>query len=279
MMSSLSRLNGDSPTVQLTSFSQVKTALSEKVDSTTKQECAKYVAELNHLTAVYCTHVVCLGGSQDSDDLREELKRMRIQAIELARTNRLKLVPTLRNKLLCPEDVKDLEKIYNMFSACLEYFEIQLLKTLFVQREFPLHSDVKILINTGWAEPFSICKKHTVTLESLDNTQCEKKLAETEEIKILEKDISDLQELLYNINNLIAVQPWEVDPDVGTGATECSNSDNSSDTSSTSSLNVQRGIRQGYKRKRCVIIITVSCILLISVVITTIVLLQESPFS
>lgn len=46
---------------------------------------------------------------------------------------------------MCPEDVKDLEKIYNMFSACLEYFEIQLLKTLFVQREFPLHSGKPII--------------------------------------------------------------------------------------------------------------------------------------
>ena len=56
----------------------------------------QFVTELNHLTAMYCTLVVCLGGSQDSDDLREELKRMRTQAIELARTNRLKLIPPLR---------------------------------------------------------------------------------------------------------------------------------------------------------------------------------------
>jgi hypothetical protein len=40
-MSSLSRLNSDSPKVQLTSFSQVKTALSEKVDPVVKQECFK----------------------------------------------------------------------------------------------------------------------------------------------------------------------------------------------------------------------------------------------
>lgn len=158
-MSSLSRLNSDSPKVQLTSFSQVKTALSEKVDPVVKQECSKFVMELNHLTAMYCTLVVYLGGSQDSDDLREELKRMRIQAIDLARTNRLKLIPPLRNKLLCTEDVKELERIYNMFSSCLEYFEIQLVKTLYVQREFPLHEEVKILINTGWPEPYSLCKK------------------------------------------------------------------------------------------------------------------------
>jgi len=44
------------------------------------------------------------------------------------------------SKLLCTEDVKELERIYNMFSSCLEYFEIQLVKTLYVQREFPLHA-------------------------------------------------------------------------------------------------------------------------------------------
>ena len=33
------------------------------------------------------------------------------------------------------------------------------------------------------------------------------------------RDIRDLQELSYNINNLIAVQPWEVEPDVDTANT------------------------------------------------------------
>jgi hypothetical protein len=47
--------------------------------------------------------------------------------------------------------------------------------------------EVKILINTGWPEPYSLCKKHTITVESLDNTPNERKMAETEEIKILEK--------------------------------------------------------------------------------------------
>lgn len=276
-MSSLPRINSESPKVQLTSSSQVHTALREKVDPSVKEECAKIVAELNHLTAMYCTLVVCLGGSQDSDDLREELKRMRVQAIELARTNRLKLIPPLRNQLLCDEDVKELEKIYNMFSSCLEYFVIQLVKTLYVQREFPLHEDVKILINSGWSEPFSLCKKLTITVESLDNTQSDKKLEEEEEIKLLEKDIRDLQELLYNINNLIAVQPWEVEPE--TGNTEYSNSGNSSQSSSSSTLNERAGIRGGCRRKKCIILITISSMILIAVIITTIVLLHEKPFS
>lgn len=235
------------------------------------------MTELNHLTAVYCTLVVCLGSTQDSDDLREELKSMRTQAIELARANRLKLIPSLRNKLLCPEDVKELEKIYNMFSSCLEYFEIQLVKTLYIQREFPLHTELPGLINTGWTEPFSLFKKQSVTVESLDNTQADRRDAETEEIKILEKDISDLQELLYNINNLIAVQPWEVEPEEGRA--DFNNSGNTSATSSSSSINAHGGIRQGYKRKRCMIIVFVSCLLLVVSIITTIVLLHEAPFS
>lgn len=51
------------------------------------------------------------------------------------------------SKLLCTEDVKELERIYNMFSSCLEYFEIQLVKTLYVQREFPLHEGNTVRYN------------------------------------------------------------------------------------------------------------------------------------
>lgn len=54
------------------------------------------VVELNQETAVYCTLVVYIGGTQDSEDLRQELKRIRLRGLELAQLNKLKLIPLLR---------------------------------------------------------------------------------------------------------------------------------------------------------------------------------------
>lgn len=52
--------------------------------------------DLNHETAQYCNLAVALGGSQDTLDLRDELKHIRQRAFEIARQNKQKLIPALR---------------------------------------------------------------------------------------------------------------------------------------------------------------------------------------
>lgn len=54
----------------------------------------------------------------------------------------LTLYNTLINyrKNVCEEDAKQLERLYNMFSSCLELLEVELFQTLRLQKMFPLQS-------------------------------------------------------------------------------------------------------------------------------------------
>ncbi|OWF47536.1 regulator of G-protein signaling 9-binding protein-like [Mizuhopecten yessoensis] len=251
--------------VQLRSFTNCRGLGPEKLDPGIIQECAKIVVELNQETAAYCTHAVYIGGTQDSEDLREELKRIRLRGLELAQLNRLKLVPLLSNATLGTDDAQELERLYKIFSACLELLEIQLIKTLALVQAFPLHNGTKVLINTGITEPFILCKHTKITVESLDGSTCSKTLMEQEEIRGLERDVNSLHELIYNINQSADINPWaDFEPPPNNNAAKTLNTSSSisgsADTSATNNaVRTQRCV--------CVVVLTFSAIAISAVVI------------
>ncbi|KAK8724800.1 hypothetical protein OTU49_010925, partial [Cherax quadricarinatus] len=65
------------------------------LEFTGKTECLKFIRELNRETSSYRHLAVGLGGSGDCDQLREELKRSRRRAQDLAREAKNKLTPHL----------------------------------------------------------------------------------------------------------------------------------------------------------------------------------------
>ncbi|XP_033750959.1 regulator of G-protein signaling 9-binding protein-like [Pecten maximus] len=251
--------------VQLTSFTNCRGLGPEKLDPGIIQECAKIVSELNQETAVYCTLVVYIGGTQDSEDLREELKRIRLRGLELGQLNKLKLVPLLNNTTLSTDDTQELERLYRMFSACLDLLEIQLIKTLALIQAFPLHNGPQVLINTGITEPFLLCKHTKITVENLDNSNCSKTVLEQEEIRGLERDVAALHELIYNINQSADINPWadfEPPPNKTTAKTlntSSSITDSADTTGTTNAVRTQRCV--------CVVVLTFSAVAISAVVI------------
>ncbi|XP_069138346.1 regulator of G-protein signaling 9-binding protein-like [Argopecten irradians] len=264
-----SKHHGDSEIsrVQLRSFTNCRNLGPEKLDPGIIQECAKIVVELNQETAVYCTLVVYIGGTQDSEELREELKRIRLRGLELAQLNKLKLVPLLNNASLSTDDAQELERLYKIFSACLDLLEIQLIKTLALVRAFPLHDGQTVLINTGITEPFLLCKHTKILVENLDTSNCSKTLLEQEEIRGLERDVNVLHDLIYNINQLADINPWadfEPPPNKHTNTaktiTTSSSISDSADTSGTiNAVRTQRCV--------CVVVLTFSALAVSAVVI------------
>lgn len=248
--------------VQLTSFSLVQDCRTEKIDNNLKQEITKLTGDLNHETAQYCNLAVALGGSQDTLDLRDELKHIRQRAFEIARQNKQKLIPALRKKNVCEEDAKQLERLYNMFSSCLELLEVELFQTLRLQKMFPLQSGVHFLINVGTSEPFLGCKSQI----NISEVSLQK---ESEEINLLERDIADVHDLLFTINQKIAVQPWAAATYNETfQQDEDCKSESSTSGSTASSIDITM-VEPNNKRKRwlCVVIMTFVAVLLSAAII------------
>ncbi|KAL5005154.1 hypothetical protein ScPMuIL_018610 [Solemya velum] len=209
----------------------------------------KIILELNQETARYCTLVVGLGASQDSCILRDELKRSRLRVHDLAKLNKMKLIPLLKNKLLGGEDLRELERLHTIFSACLELMEIQLKRTAHLQRIFPLHSGTTVLINTGFSE--CIISKHTASSEQLDNSLLDRGLIEKEDFGCLEREINELREMVFDINQTIPIQPWAIEPDI---ETDRYNTDKST-ASNSSSMDVTTVTSRDRKRRRCVCVV------------------------
>ncbi|XP_060075830.1 regulator of G-protein signaling 9-binding protein-like [Ylistrum balloti] len=251
--------------VQLRSFTNCRDLGPGKLDPGIIQECAKIVAELNQETAVYCTLNVYIGSTQDSEALRDELRRIRLRGLELAQLNKLKLVPLLNNTTLSPDDTQELERLYKIFSACLELLETQLIKSLALIKAFPLHNGTKVLINTGTSEPFLLCKHTKITVENLDTSTCSKTLLEQEEIRGLKRDVNALHELIYNITQSADINPWadfEPPPSNKTAKTinASSSISGSADTAVThNTVRTQRCV--------CVIVLTFSAVTISAVVI------------
>ncbi|KAK3098049.1 hypothetical protein FSP39_015592 [Pinctada imbricata] len=187
--------------VQLTSYSNVSET--QDVIPGLKQECTKLVMELNREMAQYSILLVVVGGGQDSCEVREELKSARRRIFDLANQSMTRLVPVLKRSRVCSEEMKELERLYNMMSSCMDLFEIEMNRTLLLQRIFP---DAKIQVKTGVFEFHGNCSK-CQRLGSNWNIG-------KEEMEVLERDVADLHSTLDIINRTIALQPWADDSDV-----------------------------------------------------------------
>ncbi|CAH1795831.1 unnamed protein product [Owenia fusiformis] len=191
----------------------------------------KAIKELNKETARYCSLVVSLGASHDSITLREELKKSRRKAHELAKSNKSKLLPHLRkamkNKHLKEDEISDIEKLWNTFSTCVEVLNNQLHQTLRLQKHFILGSSV--LINTGvqdiWGGKKSQCSSSSDTIASNSNRS-----PQHSDLELLENDILEIKEMLLEMHQQVDVKPWAIECDVNTDRYADSKSLNSVDS-------------------------------------------------
>ncbi|XP_064610082.1 regulator of G-protein signaling 9-binding protein-like isoform X2 [Liolophura sinensis] len=206
-----------------------------------------------------------LGTTQDSDTLRDELKRTRCKICDLARKTSASLVTLVKNNSFNTTELPDLERLYRMFSACLEVVEAQMYRTITLMAAFPLHSANTVLIHTGLTEAV-FAHKFCVSLEHLDTPKVDRKVIEKEEMKILQRDVSDIHELLYDINQKMDVKPWATETTLNMDKYENAKKTDCPDMDSSSIGDMGQASETGVTgRRRC------ACFVCISVVIVVVI--------
>ncbi|XP_064619260.1 regulator of G-protein signaling 9-binding protein-like isoform X2 [Lineus longissimus] len=240
----------------------------ETADNSGKNDCSKLIKDFNREIARYSTMVVALGGMKDSENFREELKKSRRRACTLAKQNKNRLLPHLRNTLAHPgsSDRHDIERLWSSYSSCLEVFEMQMLRTLELLRFFPFSTGKSIFIQTGLQECQLTTHNHrygSIAVEHLDMPSGDKRKLEADEQRVLQKDIHDIRDMLSSMQRYGDVNPWTVQPDLD--KLECSKSLNSGSEESTSVVEVLSIPDYDRQRRR-------KCICLVSIIMLSIVI-------
>ncbi|XP_050403133.1 regulator of G-protein signaling 9-binding protein [Patella vulgata] len=220
--------------------------INNKDGQSPKHICSKLVVNLNHEIAIYCQLCVALGCNCDSNDLRLQLLKHREKALDISLKTKDQLLPLYKNDTPQAEDRRDIENLCFIFSGCLELFKIELYKSLSLHRLFPLSSGNVCLINTGLSGT-THCSLSCSTI----NSSIER---ERDLLHGIEKDLTCIKNLERDVDQLINVQPWTVEPETTTDNFACY--DSSSDD--TVSLDIRIDDARNRNRGKCVWIVMVT---------------------
>ncbi|KAL3866973.1 hypothetical protein ACJMK2_044216 [Sinanodonta woodiana] len=218
------------------------------------------VDELNQRTARYTYLLSYIGSSVDSGHLRDEMRNNRQRLWELVKLTKLTIVPALRSKAVKTDTVNELEVIYRTFCAVLAYLEDQFLKALFLQREFPLFTGTCVLIQTGLSEP-PLTYASGNSREMIEANSFNNSIQEKEDLRNLERDIEEIHEMRQDITQAIPIQPWEIEPEI---ETDKNTSTVQIIAPSKSSENFATIGDQRHRRRRCVSVLLVCFVVIVS---------------
>lgn len=183
-----------------------------------QEECKALLEALNKVTACY-RHLVCtLGGTSDSPKLREELKKTRRKAQQLAVANRNQLTAALRDQTVSKEERVEFERLWVVFSTCLELLELDMRKALELGREFPLHVPEKHLVQTGMSGGTAAVAARAMSVQSMRYEEEEGHNIDRMDLKDLENEINQVSEMMYEMEMKVNVPQWMVEAKQDLGA-------------------------------------------------------------
>ncbi|XP_075684533.1 regulator of G-protein signaling 9-binding protein B-like [Rhinoderma darwinii] len=207
-----------------------------------RNECSAVVDALNKVVACYRHLAISVGGSSDSKHLRDELRRTRERAQELAISNRNIITAALRDKQLSKEDRQVLERLWVQFSSCLELLHNDMCKVFDLGLAVPLSSTHQPAIQTGATGSTSAIASRALSVQNInysDSPTNKQKLEHSE----LEKEIIKVDEMITDMELKVNVLRWTVE------ATANMNDEvDNTDVSSTVLLSVDE---RGDKRQCC----------------------------
>ncbi|XP_030058417.1 regulator of G-protein signaling 9-binding protein [Microcaecilia unicolor] len=181
-----------------------------------REECKVLLDTLNKVTACYRLLVLSLGGTSDSKSLREELKKTRQKAQDLAVANRNKLITVLKDKSVSREDKAEVERLWVLFSSCMEILEVDMRRALELGHEFQLNVPTKHLLQTGMTGGTSGVAARAMSVQNL-------KYEEDHNIDVidlteLEDEINQVEEMMYEMEMKVNVPHWTVEAKQDPGA-------------------------------------------------------------
>ncbi|XP_040209683.1 regulator of G-protein signaling 9-binding protein B-like [Rana temporaria] len=179
-----------------------------------REECSAVVEGLNKVVACYRHLAVSVGGSSDSKRLRDELRRTRERAQELALSNRNTITAALRDKQLSKEDRMELESLWVQFSSCLEHFHTDMCKVYELGLSVPLSANNQPAIQTGATGNTSAIASRALSVQNITyespSANNKGKLEHAE----LENEIFKVDQMITDMELKVNVLRWTVEATV-----------------------------------------------------------------
>ncbi|XP_034562662.1 regulator of G-protein signaling 9-binding protein [Notolabrus celidotus] len=187
------------------------------------------VDSLVKVVACYRHLASCVGGCSDSLQLRDELRQTREKAQKLAVDICSHLTTHLRNKSLPEEQRKEMELLWVAFSSSLELLHVDMCKVFNIGDIFCL-ANTKNLVQTGLQGGGSEVAARALSLPDLNQAQTSTLPAGLEilERSTMEKEISQIDHMIDDMEMKVNVLRWMVEPRGPKQVDELSGSDNTS---------------------------------------------------
>ncbi|XP_048828971.1 regulator of G-protein signaling 9-binding protein-like [Brienomyrus brachyistius] len=181
-----------------------------------KDECKTLLDALNKVTACYRHLVITLGSSSDSQNLREELRRTRRKAQELAAANRCKLTALLKDRNISEEERSEYERLWVLFTSSMELLDADMRRSLDIGRDFPLMMPVRHLVQTGVSGSTSTVAARAMNVHNM-KYEAESNI-DTVDLKELQKEIIHVSQMIEEMEMKVQVAPWAVEAKQEAGA-------------------------------------------------------------
>ncbi|KAM9481612.1 regulator of G-protein signaling 9-binding protein [Clarias gariepinus] len=182
-----------------------------------KDECKTMLDALNKVTACYRHLVSALGSTSDSQNLREELKKTRRKAQELAAANRTRLTALLKDKSISNDDRAEYERLWVLFTSSMEILEVDMRRSLEIGQDFPLKVPTRHFIQTGMTGSTGTVAARAMSMQNM-KYDSDPGMMDTEDLKDLEAEISQLDQMMEEMEMKVQVAPWAVEAKQEAGA-------------------------------------------------------------
>ncbi|XP_041670651.1 regulator of G-protein signaling 9-binding protein [Cheilinus undulatus] len=171
------------------------------------------VDSLVKVVACYRHLASCVGGCTDSLQLRDELRQTREKAQKLAVDICSHLTSHLRNKSLPEEQRKEMELLWVAFSSSLELLHLDMCKVFNMGDTFCL-TNTKVLVKTGLQGGGSEVCARALSLPDLNQAQTSTLHSglEIQERSSMEKEISQIDHMIDDMEMKVNVLRWMVEP-------------------------------------------------------------------
>uniref|UniRef100_A0A8C7RL40 Regulator of G protein signaling 9 binding protein n=1 Tax=Oncorhynchus mykiss TaxID=8022 RepID=A0A8C7RL40_ONCMY len=179
-------------------------------------ECKTMLDALNKVTACYRHLVIALGSTSDSQNLREELKKTRKKAQELAVANRNKLTELLKDKTTSKDDRAEYERLWVLFTSSMELLEVDMKRSLEIGQEFPLKVPTRHLIQTGMTGSTTTVAARAMSVQNMKYDADSN--IDTADLKELQAEITQVGQMMEEMEMKVQVAPWAVEAKQEAGA-------------------------------------------------------------
>ncbi|TNN55863.1 Regulator of G-protein signaling 9-binding protein [Liparis tanakae] len=181
-----------------------------------KDECKTMLDALNKVTACYRHLVIALGSTSDSQNLREELKRTRKKAQELAVANRTVLTSLLKDKSISKDDRVEYERLWVLFSSSMELLEVDMKRSLEIGQDFPLKVPTRHLIQTGMTGSTTTVAARAMSVQNM-KYEADSNI-DTADLRDLQGEICQVSHMMEEMETKVQVAPWAVEAKQEPGA-------------------------------------------------------------